>query len=137
MLPMVLRQIGALPPGFQFKLGLVREKYLPAGLHAVQASYVSASNLNTFRAAFARAVWSSLMPLAGTPVVVNLLDGPVGVDPPFHIVWTGFRLMRGYLAHRPLETARIFRMLDLIAHGAPGHGPVHLLLISAAEIGFA
>ena len=28
-------------------------------------------------------------------------------------------------------------MLDLIAHGADGHGPVHLLLVSAAEIGFA
>ena len=28
-------------------------------------------------------------------------------------------------------------MFDLIAHGAAGHGPVHLLLISAAEIGFA
>ena len=28
-------------------------------------------------------------------------------------------------------------MLDLISRGAPGHGPVHLLLISAAEIGFA
>ena len=27
-------------------------------------------------------------------------------------------------------------MLDLIAHGAPGHGPV-LLLISASEIGFS
>ena len=42
--------------------------------------------------------------------------------------------MRRYLAHRPLETARIFRMLDLVAHGAPGLGPVRLLLISAAEI---
>ena len=30
-----------------------------------------------------------------------------------------------------------FRMLDLIAHCADGHGPVHLLLVSAAEIGFA
>ena len=28
-------------------------------------------------------------------------------------------------------------MLDLISSGAPGHGPVHLLLISAAELGFA
>ena len=27
-------------------------------------------------------------------------------------------------------------MLDLIAHGAAGLGPVHLLLTSAAEIGF-
>ena len=28
-------------------------------------------------------------------------------------------------------------LLDLISRGAQGHGPVHLLLISAAEIGFA
>ena len=28
-------------------------------------------------------------------------------------------------------------MLDLLAHGADGHGPVHLLLSSTAEIGFA
>ena len=28
-------------------------------------------------------------------------------------------------------------MLDLISRGAQGHGPVHILLISAAEIGFA
>ena len=28
-------------------------------------------------------------------------------------------------------------MLDLISRGAQGHGPVHLLLISAADIGFA
>ena len=31
----------------------------------------------------------------------------------------------------------IFRMLDLISRGAQGHGPVHLFLISAAEIGFS
>ena len=35
------------------------------------------------------------------------------------------------------EEPRIFRMLDLISGGAPGHGPVHLLLTSAAELGFA
>ena len=37
--------VGALPLGFQVKLGLVRGKYLPAGLHAAEASYVSASPL--------------------------------------------------------------------------------------------
>ena len=46
-------------------------------------------------------------------------------------------MMRGYLAYCPEEEPRIFRMLDLISRGAQGHGPVHLLLISAAEIGFA
>ena len=59
---------------------------------------------------------------------------PVGVDPAFHIIWTGFRMMRKYLAHCPDEVLRIFRMLDLVARRAEGHGPVHLLLVSAAEI---
>ena len=27
-----------------------------------------------------RAVWSSKMPLAGTPAILSLLDGPVGVE---------------------------------------------------------
>ena len=45
-------------------------------------------------------------------------------------------MMRRYLAHWPEEVLRIFRMLGLVAHGADGHGPVHLLLTSAAEIGF-
>ena len=48
-----------------------------------------------------------------------------------------FSMMRLYLAHWPDEVPRTFRMLDLIAHGADGHGPVHLLRVSAAEFGFA
>ena len=63
---------------------------------------MSAFSLGAFRAAIVR------MPLAGTLVVLDLLDGPVGVDPAFHTVWTRFRLVRRYLAHRPLEAARIF-----------------------------
>ena len=30
-----------------------------------------------------RAVWSSKMPLANAPAILNLLFGPVGVDPAF------------------------------------------------------
>ena len=129
--------VGALPLGFQVKLGLVRGKYLRAGLHAAEASYVSSSSISAFRAAIVRAVWSSKMPLANTPAVLNLLDGPVDVDPAFYVVWSRFRMMRRYLAYCPEEEPRIFRMLDLVSRGAQGHGPVHLLLISAAEIGFA
>ena len=51
--------VGALPLGFKVKLGLVRGKYLPAGLHAAEASYVSSSSISAFRAAIVRAVWSS------------------------------------------------------------------------------
>ena len=129
--------VGALPLGFQVKLGLVRGKFLSAGLHAAEASYVSSSSISAFRAAIVRAVWSTKMPLANAPAILNLLDGPVGVDPAYHVVWSRFRMMRRYLAYCPEEEPRIFRMLDLISRGAQGHGPVHLLLISAAEIGFA
>ena len=124
--------VGALPLGFQVKLGL------PAGLHAAEASYVSSSSNSACRVVIVRAVWSSKMPLANAPAVLNLLDGPVGVDPAFHIIWSRFRMMRQYLAYCCEEEPRIFRMLDLISREAQGHGPIHLLLlISAAELGFA
>ena len=31
---------------------------------------------------------------------------------------------------------RVYRLLELVGDGCPGHGPLHLLLASAAEIGF-
>ena len=77
------------------------------------------------------------MPLANAPALLNLLDGPVGVDPAFHIIWSRFRMMRRFLAYCPEEEPRIFRMLDFITRKAQGDGPVHLLLTSAAELGFA
>ena len=42
-------------------------------------------------------MWSSKMPLPNAPALLNLLDGPVGVDFAFHIVWSRFRMMRRYL----------------------------------------
>ena len=85
--------VGALPFGFQVKLGLVRGKYLPAGLHAAEASYVSSSSISAFRAAMVRSVWSSKMPLALSPAVLDLLDGPVDLDPAFYVIWARFRMM--------------------------------------------
>ena len=77
------------------------------------------------------------MPLASATAILILLDGPVGVDPAFHIIWSRFRMMRRYLAYCHGEEPRIFRMLDSVSRGAQGHGPVHFLLISAAELEFA
>ena len=65
-----------------------------------------------------------------------MLDGPSGCDPAFCVVWFRFRMLRRYLAHRPGEVSRVYRLLESAAEGSPGHGPVHLLLQSAAEIGF-
>ena len=53
---LLVATVGALPLGFQVKLGLVRRKYIPAGLHAAETSYVSASSLSAFWAAIVRAV---------------------------------------------------------------------------------
>ena len=55
--------VGALPLRFQVKLCLARSKYVPAGLHAAEASHVSASSLRSFPAAIVRCVWSDKMPL--------------------------------------------------------------------------
>ena len=118
-------------------LAWLEEQYLPAGLHADEASCVSSSSTSALRAAIVRAVWSGKMPLASTLAILYFLDGPVGIDPAFHVIWARFRMMRRYLAYCLEEEPRIFRMLDLISWGAQGHGPVHLLLTSAAEVGFA
>ena len=83
-----------------------------------------------------RAVWSSKMPLACTPSILNLLDGLVGIDPAFHNIWARFRMMRRYLAYCRRNLG-FFRMLDLISREAQGRGPVHLPLTSASELGFA
>ena len=42
-----------------------------------------------------------MMHLANVPAILNLLDGPVGVDPAFHVIWSMFRMMRRYLAFNP------------------------------------
>ena len=65
-----------------------------------------------------------------------MLDGPSGCDPAFCVVWFRFRTLRRFLAYRPGEVSRVYRLLESTAEGSPGHGPVHLLLQSAAVIGF-
>ena len=68
--------------------------------------------------------------------VLSLLDGPSGCDPCFCVVWFRFRLLRRYLALWSAEVGRIYRVLGMVGEGCPGHGPLHLLSSSAAEIGF-
>ena len=109
---------------------------LGQALHGVEASHLSQSNLLKLRAAFVRACWSSRLTLAHIGTVLGMLDGPECVDRSACIVWYRFRLLRRYLAYRPLESARVGRLLDLVSDGAPGQGPVYLLVDSAASLGF-
>ena len=118
-------------------LGMVRSKYLPGGLHGCEGAAFSVSALGSLRSAVARAVWSKKLPMTNTPALLSLLDGPRGSDPAFFIIWSRFRQGgRRYLSYRLGEETRIFRLLDYASTGSPGHGPIHLLLQSAEEIGF-
>ena len=44
--------------------------------------------------------------------------------------------MRRYLAYRPEEVPRVYRTIGTASEGCPGHGPAHLLVESATEVGF-
>ena len=68
--------------------------------------------------------------------VLSLLDGSIGCDPVFCVIWFRFRLLRRYLAPWPTEVGRVHRLLEMSGEGALGHGPIHLLSTSAAELGF-
>ena len=45
-------------------------------------------------------------------------------------------MLRRYLALWPAEVGRVYRLLGMVHEGCPGHGPVHLLYASAAEVVF-
>ena len=83
-----------------------------------------------------KGVCSSRQPLANIGAKLGLLDGPPGCDPAFWVVWFRFRMFRRYLAYRPGEVPKVYRLLYRVAEGCPGNGPAHLLVASAAQIGF-
>ena len=50
-----------------------------------------------------------------------------------------FRMLRRHMAYNSSvhELARVYSLLRVVSAGAPGHGPVHLLLSSAMSLGFS
>ena len=115
---------------------MVRSMFLPAALHGVETSLLASDSFLELRSSICRVVWSRRQPLANVCAVLSLLDGPTGCDPLFCVVWFRFRLFRRFLALWPSRIGRAYRLLDMVSEGCPGHGPVHLLFASAAEIGF-
>ena len=55
----------------------------------------------------------------------------------FFFVWCRFRLLRRYLAYNPLEVPWLYSLLNHVASGGPGCGPMHLQVESAGVLGFA
>ena len=128
--------IFALPLDFHGRVRIVRSMFIPAALHGIEASLLASESLRKLRSAVCRVVWSRRQPFASVGAVLSLLDGPSGCDPAFCVVWFRFRLLRRYLALWPSEVGRVSHLLGMVGEGCPGHGPIHLLSASAAEIGF-
>ena len=123
-----------LPLDFHGRVRVVRTMYLFAALHGIEASLLASDSLRKLRSSILGVVWSRRQPLANVGSVLSLMDGPT--DPVFCVIWFRFRLLRRYLSLRPTEVGRVYRILEMVSEGCPGHGPVHLLSASAAEIGF-
>ena len=121
---------------FHGRVRVVRSMCLLAALHGFEASLLASDSLRKLRSAVCRVVWSRRQPLANVGAVLSLLDGPSGCDPLFCVIWFRFRLFRRFLALWPFRVGRAYRLLDLVSEGCHGHGPVHLLVSGAAEIGF-
>ena len=128
--------IFALPLDFHGRVRVVRSMYLPASLHGIEASLLASDSLRKLRSSICSVVWSRRQPLASVGAVLGVLDGPTFCDPCFCVVWFRFRLLRRYLALWLAEVGRVYRLLEMV-EGCPGHGPIHFLSASAAEIGFS
>ena len=131
--------VGALPLWFSGKLRILRAMHTPAALHGVEASHISQASLKRLRAAYVRAVTSGSMHLANPGTVLSRLGGPTGCDPGCHVVWCRFRMLRRYMAYNAgvWDLLRVYGLLRAVCTGAPGHGPIHVLLHGVAESDFS
>ena len=131
--------VGALPLWFSGKLRILRAMHTPAALHGVEASHISQASSKRLRSAYVRAVTSGSMHLANPGAVLSFLDGPTGCDPGCRVVWCRFRMLRRYMAYNAgvWDLLRVYGLLRAVCTGAPGHGPIHVLLHGVAESGFS
>ena len=128
--------IFALPLDYHGRIRVVRSLCLLAALHGIEASLLASERLRKLRSSIRKVVWSRRQLSASIGAVLCLLDGPTGCDPAFCVVWIRFRLFRRYLTLWPSQVGRAYRLLEMVGEGCPGHGSIHLLSASAAEIGF-
>ena len=120
---------------FHRRLRVTGTMFTPGALRGYETSFLADATVRKLRTAVCRVVWSSRQPQASAGAVLRLLDGPARCDPACCIVWFRFRLLCRYLAYRPQEVPGVYRMIGSAAEGCSGHGPAHLLVESAAEVG--
>ena len=106
------------PLDFHGRVRVVRSRYLPAALHGVDASLLASDSLRKLRSSIRRVV------LLGVTLLV---------------AWSGsgFACSGGVLLSGFLRLVGCIVSWRWLVRGSPGHGPVHLLVASASEIGFS
>ena len=116
---------------------MLRPMFIPGALRGLEASSLADARFRKLRTAIFKVVLSRRQPLVSVSAVLGVQDGPQGCDPSYCVVWFRMlRMLRRYLAYWPGEERRVYRLLDRVSEGCPGHGPVRLLVDSATEIGF-
>ena len=104
-----------------------------AALQGIETSLLASESSRKLRSSVRWVVWSRRQLLASVGVVLSLLDGPTGCYLVFCVGW--FRFLR-FLALWLAEVGRVYRLLEMVGEGCVGHGLIHLLSASVAEIGF-
>ena len=118
--------VAVLSLDFSGKLRLLGAMHILAALHGAEASVISEDGLRRLRTPFGRAGLSGGLRLADPGAVLSLLDGPVGCDLGYHVVWCTFQMLR--------RLANIYGLLQEVSAGAPGSVPVHLLTKVAGDL---
>ena len=106
-----------LPMDFHGRVRVGRTMFMSGALHGIEASLLTSSCLRKLRSSISKVVWSRRQPLASLVAVLSLLDGPQGSDPAYCVVWFRFGMIRRYLACRPSEVGRVYRLLDMVTEG--------------------
>ena len=119
-----VRAVAVFPLDFVGRFRILRKMHLPAALHGAEASLVSISGLRRLRTAFCQASLSGGLRLANPGAVLSLLDGPIGSDPGFHVVWCRFRMLRRHMSYNSSvhELARVYSLLRVVSAGAQFFG---------------
>ena len=114
--------IFALPLDFHGLVRVVRSMKLPAALHGIEASLLASDRLRKLRSSIHKVVWSRRQPLASSGAVC--------------VVLFRFRLLRRYLALWPSQVGRVYRLLEMVNEGCPGHGPIIFSLLALLRLVF-
>ena len=118
--------VTAFPLDFAGKLRVLRTKFLPGALHAIEGSGVSFRLLQILMLP-----GPGKMPLAHVCAVLSLLDGPPGCDPGFFFVWCRWAMNYRNAQDEPI----VFRQLQDFISQFPFLAPsVFNLYVSKSEI---